>query len=195
VLASDPAVVGGAVTAEASDKAARFLNLCEVHRLPVLSLVDTPGFMVGPDSEREAAVRRMSRLFLRAAHLTVPVLAVSLRRGYGLGAMALAGGQFLSPALHVSWPSGEFGGMGLEGAVRLAMRRELEAIADPEERERTFSEWVAMAYATGRAVNVAEHLELDAVIDPADTRTWVARGLAASPVPPAAEGSGYLDAW
>jgi acetyl/propionyl-CoA carboxylase alpha subunit/acetyl-CoA carboxylase carboxyltransferase component len=195
VLANDPAVVGGAVTAEGSDKAARFLALCEVHRLPVLSLVDTPGFMVGPDSEREAAVRRMSRLFLRAAHLTVPVLAVSVRRGYGLGAMAMTGGQFLSPALHVSWPSGEFGGMGLEGAVRLAMRRELAAIEDEDERERTFRAMVAFAYATGRAVNVAEHLELDAVIDPADTRDWVVRGLRASPVPPGPPEGTYLDSW
>jgi acetyl-CoA carboxylase carboxyltransferase component len=195
VLANDPTQVGGAVTADGADKAARFLNLCEAHRLPVLSLVDTPGFMVGVDSEREASVRRMSRLFLRAAALTVPVFAVSLRRGYGLGAMAMTGGQFLAPALHVSWPTGEFGGMGLEGAVRLAMRRELEAIADPEERERTYSELVAMAYATGRAINVAEHLEIDAVIDPAETRAWLLRALQASPVPPGRRDGLFVDAW
>ena len=195
VLANDPAVVGGAVTAAGADKAARLLNLCEAHRLPVLSLLDTPGFMVGPDSEREAAVRRMSRMFLRAAALTVPLLSVALRRGYGLGAMAMTGGEFRSPALNVSWPSGEFGPMGLEGAVRLGMRRELEAIEDPDERERTFRSVVDMAYARGRAVNVASHLEVDAVIDPAETRAWVVRALRAAPVPPERRDGVFVDAW
>ncbi|HWH29270.1 MAG TPA: carboxyl transferase domain-containing protein [Mycobacteriales bacterium] len=195
VLANDPAVVGGAVTAAGADKAARLLNLCEAHRLPVLSLVDTPGFMVGPDSEREAAVRRMARMFLRAAALTVPLFAVALRRGYGLGAMAMTGGEFGSPTLNVSWPSGEFGPMGLEGAVRLGMRRELEAIEDPDERERTFRSVVDMAYARGRAVNVASHLEIDAVIDPADTRAWLMRALRAAPVSPERRDGVFVDAW
>ncbi|MFP5219269.1 MAG: carboxyl transferase domain-containing protein [Actinomycetes bacterium] len=195
VLANDPAHTGGAVTAAGADKAARLLNLCEAHRLPVLSLVDTPGFMVGPDSEREAAVRRMSRMFLRAAALTVPLFAVALRRGYGLGAMAMAGGEFRSPALNVSWPSGEFGPMGLEGAVRLGMRRELAAIEDPDERERTFRSVVDMAYARGRAVNVASHLEVDAVIDPAETRAWLMRALRAAPVPPERRDGVFVDSW
>jgi acetyl-CoA carboxylase carboxyltransferase component len=194
ILASDPTVLGGAVTAEGADKAARFLGLCEAHRLPVLSLVDTPGFMVGPDSEREAAVRRMSRLFLRASHLTVPVLSVAVRRGYGLGAMAMTAGHFHGPALMASWPTGEFGGMGLEGAVKLAMRRELAAIEDEQERERTYRELVELAYAAGRAVNVAEHLEVDAVIDPADTRDWVTRTLRACPPPPE-RAEPYVDSW
>ncbi|GAA3446905.1 acetyl-CoA carboxylase family protein [Planomonospora venezuelensis] len=195
VLANDPAVLGGAITAQGADKAARFLNLCEAHRLPVLSLVDTPGFMVGPESEREAAVRHVSRMFLRAAKLTVPLFSVALRKGYGLGAQAMTGGAFHSPALNVSWPTGEFGGMGLEGAVRLAMRRELEAVADPGEREQAFRDMVALAYDQGRAVNVAAHLEIDAVIDPAETRAWLSRALRASPVPPGEDGGLFVDAW
>ncbi|MBG0832007.1 ATP-grasp domain-containing protein [Planomonospora sp. ID67723] len=194
VLANDPAVLGGAITAQCADKAARFLNLCEAHRLPVLSLVDTPGFMVGPESERDAAVRHVSRMFLRAANLTVPLFSVTLRKGYGLGAQSMTGGGFHSPALNVSWPTGEFGGMGLEGAVRLAMRRELEAIADPDERDKAFQDMVAAAYEQGRAVNVAAHLEIDAVIDPAETRAWLARALRAAPVPPGGGGM-FVDAW
>ncbi|GAA3133932.1 hypothetical protein GCM10010466_25700 [Planomonospora alba] len=195
VLANDPAVLGGAITAEGADKAARFLNLCEAHRLPVLSLVDTPGFMVGPESERGAAVRHVSRMFLRAAKLTVPLFAVTLRKGYGLGAQAMTGGGFHSPELNVSWPTGEFGGMGLEGAVRLAMRRELEATADPAEREKLFRDMVALAYEQGRAVNVAAHLEIDAVIDPAETRAWLGRALRAAPVPPDRPDGLFVDAW
>ncbi|GII05425.1 acetyl-CoA carboxylase family protein [Planobispora takensis] len=195
VLANDPAVVGGAITAQGADKAARFLNLCEAHRLPVLSLVDTPGFMVGPESEREAAVRHVSRMFLRAAKLTVPLFSVVLRKGYGLGAQAMTGGAFHSPELNVAWPTGEFGGMGLEGAVRLSMRRELAAVADPAEREKLFQDMVALAYEQGRAVNVAAHLEIDAVIDPAETRQWLGRALRASPVPPDRGEGVFVDAW
>ncbi|GGS71254.1 carbamoyl phosphate synthase large subunit [Planobispora rosea] len=195
VLANDPAVLGGAITAAGADKGARFLNLCEAHRLPVLSLVDTPGFMVGPASEREAAVRHVCRLFLRAAKLTVPLFSVTLRKGYGLGAQAMTGGAFHSPALNVAWPTGEFGGMGLEGAVRLAMRRELEAIADPDEREKAFQGMVALSYEQGRAVNVAAHLEIDAVIDPAETRAWLTRALRASPVPPGTPEGLFVDSW
>ncbi|GIH96977.1 carboxyl transferase domain-containing protein [Planobispora siamensis] len=195
VLANDPAVVGGAITAQGADKAARFLNLCEAHRLPVLSLVDTPGFMVGPESEREAAVRHVSRMFLRAAKLTVPLFSVVLRKGYGLGAQAMTGGAFHSPELNVAWPTGEFGGMGLEGAVRLSMRRELAAVADPAEREKLFQDMVALAYEQGRAVNVAAHLEIDAVIDPAETRQWLGRALRASPVPQDRGEGVFVDAW
>jgi acetyl-CoA carboxylase carboxyltransferase component len=195
VVANDCTVLGGAVTAAGADKAARFLDLCEAHRLPVLSLVDTPGFMVGPDAESEATVRHVSRMFLRSAKLTVPLFSVVLRKAYGLGAQAMTGGDLHAPTLTVAWPSGEFGAMGLEGAVRLAARRELEAIDDPDERERVFRDLVAVAYDRGRAVNVAAHLEIDAVIDAAQTRAWLVRALAATPVPAATSPARFVDAW
>src|SRR5690606_14414114 len=135
LLANDPAVLGGAIDAPASDKAARFLQLCDGHDLPVLSLCDTPGFLVGPEAEESAQVRRFSRLFVTGASLSVPLVCVALRKGYGLGAMAMAGGGFDEPLAMLSWPTGEFGGMGLEGAVRLGFKAELEAIADPVQRQ------------------------------------------------------------
>ncbi|MCK5769917.1 carboxyl transferase domain-containing protein [Algiphilus sp.] len=170
VLASDCRHLGGAIDAEAADKVADFVALCGRQGLPIVSLIDTPGFMVGPESEAQGAVRRMSRLFAEGVQAPVPWLAVFLRRGYGLGAMALAGGSFARPAYAVSWPSGEFGGMGLEGAVKLGYRRELEAITDPEARQRRFDALLAEAYERGRATEMAAHLELDAVIEPERTR-------------------------
>lgn len=170
VLASDCQQLGGAVDSEASDKAARFLSLCDRTGLPVISLVDTPGFMVGPDSEEAGAVHRMSALFGVAASLRVPLLAVFLRKAYGLGAMALVGGSFAVPDYSVAWPTGEFGGMGLEGAVRLGFRKELDAQPDEETRQALFEKLVAGLYEKGKALEAAAHLEIDAVIDPADTR-------------------------
>ena len=164
--------------ADAADKAARFLQLCDAYALPIVSLVDTPGFMVGPKAETTALVRHMSRLFVVAGAIRVPLFTIVLRKGYGLGAMAMAGGHFHAPMFTVAWPTGEFGGMGLEGAVRLAMKRQLEAIADEAERETLFQSLVAQAYERGKAINMAAQLELDGVIDPADTRTWILRGLA-----------------
>jgi len=171
VLASDCQQLGGAVDSDAADKATRFLALCDRCDLPVITLVDTPGFMVGPASEAEGAVHRMSALFQQAATLRVPILTVFLRKAYGLGAMALVGGSFAQPDFAVAWPSGEFGGMGLEGAVRLGYRKELEAAASGPEREALFDRLVAELYEKGKALEAAAHLEIDAVIDPAETRT------------------------
>ena len=178
VLASDCQQLGGAVDSEAADKAERFLALCERCALPVISLVDTPGFMVGPDSEAEGAVHRMAALFERAASLRVPLLAVFLRKAYGLGAMALVGGSFAVPDYAVAWPSGEFGGMGLEGAVRLGFRKELDAAPAGAERRALFERLVAEHYERGKALEAAAHLEIDAVIDPADTRRHLLNALA-----------------
>lgn len=180
LIANDCQQLGGAVDAEASEKAARFLQTCGDLGLPVLSLTDTPGFMVGPDSEKDAAVRRMSTLFVTGSRLQVPLVAIFLRKGYGLGAMAMTGGSFHAPVYAASWPTGEFGGMGLEGAVRLGFRKELEAQADPEARARLFDELVARAYEMGKASEAAAFLEIDAVIDPVDTRAVVLRALAAA---------------
>jgi acetyl-CoA carboxylase carboxyltransferase component len=173
VLANDPTHLGGAIDADAADKGARFLQLCDAFELPVLFLCDTPGFMVGPAAERTATVRHFARLFLTGANLSVPTGTIVLRKGYGLGAQAMAGGGFRAPLFTVAWPTSEFGGMGLEGAVRLGMRRELEAVEDPQERERLFQQMVAFAYERGRGVNMAAYGEIDDVIDPADSRRWI----------------------
>ena len=174
VVANDPTHLGGAIDADAADKAARFMQLCDAFELPVLFLCDTLGFMVGPAAERTATVRHFARMFLGGASLTVPTGTIVLRKGYGLGAQAMAAGGFKSPMFTVAWPTSEFGGMGLEGAVRLGMRRELEAIEDEEERERVFQATVAAAYERGRGVNMAAYGEIDDVIDPADSRRWIA---------------------
>ena len=183
IVANDPAHLGGAIDADAADKASRFLALCDRSGVPVVFLCDTPGFMVGPESEAVGAVRRMAQLFVTGANLSVPCGTVVLRKGYGLGAQAMAAGSLKAPVFCVAWPTGEFGGMNLEGAVRLGMRRELDAIADPVEREAAFDAMVARMYEHGRAVNTAEHFEIDDVIDPADTRRWIATMLRAASAP------------
>ncbi len=184
VIANNPSHLGGAIDADAADKAARFMQLCNAHGLPIVSLVDTPGFMVGPEIETRAQVRHVSRMFVAAAHLRVPVFAVVLRKGYGLGAMAMCAGGFHVPQATVSWPTGEFGGMGLEGAVRLGWRKELEAVPEGPQRDALFQQLVAKQYEAGQAINMAATLEIDAVIDPADTRAWLLRGLQSAPVRP-----------
>ena len=178
LLVNNPRHLGGAIDGDAADKATAFLRLCEAHRLPVVALVDTPGFMVGPEAERTAIVRRFGAMFVAGARLTVPVCAVVLRKAYGLGAMAMTAGDLRRPAITVAWPTGEFGGMGLEGAVRLGYRKELEAIEDPAGRRARYEELVAEQYARGKAVSTAMAFEIDDVIDPADTRAVLAGVLA-----------------
>jgi acetyl-CoA carboxylase carboxyltransferase component len=174
VVANYPPHLGGAIDADGADKAARFMALCDAFDLPLLFLCDTPGFMVGPEAERTATVRHFARMFVTGANLTVPTGTIVLRKGYGLGAQAMAAGGFKAPLFTVGWPTSEFGGMGLEGAVRLGMKRELEAIEDPDERERVFKATVAAAYEHGEGVNMAAYGEIDDVIDPADSRRWIA---------------------
>ncbi len=175
LIANSSHHLGGAIDAEAADKAGDFLELCEAFRLPVVSLCDTPGFMVGPDAEKDAAVRRFGRMFVVGARLTVPLGMIILRKGYGLGAMAMAAGSFRAPQFTIAWPTGEIGGMGLEGAVRLGFSKELAAQPDPAERQRLFDRLVEAAYQHGKALRSATTFELDDVIDPADSRTWIAR--------------------
>jgi len=197
LMSNNPHHLGGAIDADAADKAARFMQLCQAYGLPILSLCDTPGFMVGPDIEKTAQVRHVSRMFVTAASLTVPVFAVVLRKGYGLGAQAMTGGSFHSPVFNIAWPTGEFGGMGLEGAVRLGFKKELEAIEDPIAREAEFAKRVARSYEIGKAVNMAAHLEIDGVIDPLETRRWVMRGLKSMPPRSGSETprKPYIDTW
>ncbi|MBX9942772.1 MAG: biotin/lipoyl-binding protein [Reyranella sp.] len=185
IVANNPTHLAGAIDSDGSDKAARFLQLCDAFDIPILFLCDTPGMMVGPEIEKTALVRHCSRLFVTGANLTVPFGTIVLRKAYGLGAQAMAGGSFHAPTFALSWPTGEFGGMGLEGAVKLGYRKELEAIADPAERRRLFDEMVAAAYARGKALSTATYFEVDEVIDPADSRRWIATALLdAGPRPP-----------
>jgi acetyl-CoA carboxylase carboxyltransferase component len=170
LIANNPAHLGGAIDADAADKASRFIQLCAAYDIPIVSLCDTPGFMVGPDAEEAAQVRHFGRIFVTAASITVPWITIVLRKGYGLGAQAMAGGSFHTGAMIVSWPTGEFGGMGLEGAVRLGFSKELAAIDNDDERAALEAKLIASAYERGNALNMASHMEIDDVIDPADTR-------------------------
>lgn len=195
LLANNPLHLGGAIDADAADKAARFMQLCDAHGLPLVSFVDTPGFMVGPEIEARGQVRHVSRLFVVGAALRVPFFSVVLRKGYGLGAMAMAAGGFHSPLFTVAWPSGEFGAMGLEGAVTLGYRKELQAVPEGPEREALYQKLVARQYENGSAINMATTLEIDAVIDPAETRAWLARGLASAATPAKMPPGRFIDTW
>jgi acetyl/propionyl-CoA carboxylase alpha subunit/acetyl-CoA carboxylase carboxyltransferase component len=183
VIANNPKVLGGAIDSDGSDKAARFLQICEAFDIPVLSLSDTPGMMVGPEAEKTALVRHCSRLFIIGANLTVPMFSVVLRKSYGLGALAMTGGSYPASVFAVAWPTGEFGGMGLEGSVKLGYRNELAAISDPAARRAKFDEMVAAAYEQGKALNQASTYHIDQVIDPAETRGWIVAGLRSLPPP------------
>jgi acetyl-CoA carboxylase carboxyltransferase component len=195
LLANNPEHLGGAIDAPAADKAARFLQLCDAHGLPVISLVDTPGFMVGPESEVQAHVRHASRLFVVSAALRVPVFGVVLRKGYGLGAMGMSAGGFHATSFTVAWPSAEFGAMGLEGAVRLGYRKELEALPEGVQRETRFAELLREQVEKGSAERMAACLEIDAVIDPAHTRDWLIRGLQGCPESADLASHRFIDAW
>ncbi len=196
VIANNCRHMGGAIEAEGADKAARLMQICNVHNLPVLSLIDTPGFMVGPDIEVRAQVRHVCRMFVIGSHLTVPYFSIALRRGYGLGAMAMARGGFHESFFTAAWPTGEFGAMGLEGAVKSGFKRELEAKTDPQEREALYNYLVDKMYERGKATNMASYLEIDSVIDPADTRHWIMRGLKSAPRRKEGEPLlPYIDTW
>ncbi len=196
VIANDTRHMAGAITADAGDKAARFLQLCDAYGFPVVSLVDTPGMMVGPDAEKTAMVRHTSRLLIAGARLTVPLVGVVLRRGYGLGVQAMLGGSTHEPLMTLAWPGAHLGAMGLEGAVRLSMRKELDAIEDDAEREAAVQEMVAYAQSHASALNVARHFEIDDVIDPAETRPVLCRLVDAAARDGRLRGSGLpVDTW
>lgn len=185
LIANNPGHLSGAIDAEGADKGARFLQLCDAFDLPVVSLCDCPGIMVGPESEKSALVRHAGRMFVVGANIDVPLMTIVIRKAYGLGAQAMAGGSFKAPLFSVSWPTGEFGGMGLEGAAKLGFRKELQAIDDAEERRAEYENIVAGLYERGKAINTASLFELDDVIDPADTRKWITSALRSVPPPPA----------
>jgi acetyl/propionyl-CoA carboxylase alpha subunit len=197
LIANNPAYLAGAIDSNGADKAARFMQLCDAFDLPIIFLCDTPGIMVGPEIEKTALVRHAARMFVTGASLSVPFFTIVLRKAYGLGAQAMAGGSFKAPLFSVSWPTGEFGGMGLEGAVKLGYRNEIAAITDPAERKAFYDKMVARMYEVGKAVNIASHFEFDDVIDPADSRKWIIAALGS--VPPPAPRSGKkrscIDTW
>ncbi|MBA2545816.1 MAG: biotin carboxylase, partial [Solirubrobacterales bacterium] len=196
IVANNPMHMAGAITSDGADKAARFMQLCDAFGLPIVSLIDTPGMMVGPDAEATALVRHCSRLFVAGGSLRVPLLAVILRKAYGLGAQAMAGGSLHEPLITVGWPTSELGPMGLEGAVRLGLRRELEAIEDPAEREARVQALTEQAHENAKGLNAATLFELDDVIDPAETRQVLASTLAAAAGAPAApHGHRFVDSW
>jgi acetyl-CoA carboxylase carboxyltransferase component len=196
VIANNSMYRAGTITTEASDKAARFMQLCDAFEIPLVSLVDTPGFMVGPEHEATGLVRHASRMLVAGAALRVPLVAVILRRGYGLGAQAMVAGSLHEPLLTVAWPAAHLGPMGLEGAVRLGLRKELEAIEDDAEREQRVRDVTALAQDNAKALNAARLFEIDDVIDPADTRALIAATLAAATQPAAApHGHRFVDTW
>ncbi|GAA6134292.1 carboxyl transferase domain-containing protein [Oceaniserpentilla sp. 4NH20-0058] len=197
LIASNSKHLGGAIDTPAADKASRFIKLCDAFDVPLISLCDTPGFMVGPEAEKNAQVRHFSRMFVTMANMTIPQFTIVLRKGYGLGAMAMAGGGFHAGVFTMSWPTGEFGAMGLEGAVRLGFKKELAAIEDPAEQKALFDKLVNKSYELGKATSMAATLELDEVIDPAETRQCILRGLRSSA--PAQKRDGkkmrFVDTW
>jgi acetyl-CoA carboxylase carboxyltransferase component len=197
VIANNPVHLSGAIDSPGADKAARFMKICDAFDIPVLFLSDTPGIMVGPEIEKTALVRHCCRMFVVGANLTVPFFTIVLRKSYGLGAQAMQGGSSHVPLFTVSWPTGEYGGMGLEGQVKLGYRKELMAIEDPIERKKVYEEMVDRAYTHGKAINMASYFEIDDVIDPADSRNIIVRALKAVPSPPPRTGKKRpsIDTW
>jgi len=196
LIANNCMHMAGAIEAEGADKAAKLMQICQAHGLPILSLCDTPGFMVGPEIEKRAQVRHVCRMFVIGSHLTVPYFTVVLRRGYGLGAMAMARGGFHESFFTAAWPTGEFGAMGIEGAIKAGFKRELAAIEDPTEREKLYEQLVGELYKRGKAINIASYLEIDAVIDPADTRKWIMQGMKSVPAGKSAKHChSFIDPW
>jgi acetyl/propionyl-CoA carboxylase alpha subunit len=197
IIANNPRFLGGAIDSDGADKAARFMQLCDAYDIPLLFLCDTPGIMVGPEIEKTALVRHSSRMFVTGANLAVPFFTVVLRKAYGLGAIAMSGGSFKRSVATVAWPTGEFGGMGLEGAVKLAYRNELAQITDPAERRRRYEEMVEQLYERGKALSISTIFGVDDTIDPADTRHWLASLLRALPAPsrPPGKKRPSIDTW
>ena len=197
LIANNPHHLAGAIDSDGADKGARFLQLCDAFDLPVISLMDCPGMMVGPDVERTALVRHCARMFNTGANLSVPMFGVVIRKGYGLGVQAMCGASSLVPFFTVAWPTAEFAGMNIEGSVKLGYRNDLAAIEDPEERLRKYESMVATAYDRAKAVNAATNFGIDDVIDPADTRSWIAAGLRSlPPAPPRTKKKRpYIDTW
>jgi len=177
IIANSTKHLGGAIDGDASDKASRFMQLCNAFNFPIISFCDTPGFMVGPDHEKLALVRKTSRLFINGANLKIPIITIVLRKAYGLGAMAMAGGNFHQSYMTLSWQTGEFGPMGLEASVELGFKKELDNTSSETERKKLYDHLVSQSYEKGKAINAASKLEIDEVIDPKETRSRISNAL------------------
>ena len=153
--------------------------------------------MVGPEAEKTGLVRHVCRMFVTARSISVPLFGVVLRKCYGLGAQAMLAGGTYDDFFTVAWPTGEFGPMGLEGAVRLGYRKELDAVEDPAEKQALYDRLLDEMYQQGKAIKVAETLEVDAVIDPVETRKWILGGLRSTRLRPPMSGRKrpFVDAW
>jgi len=197
LIANNPHHLAGAVDSDGADKGARFLQLCDAFNLPIVSLMDCPGIMVGPEVEATALVRHSARLFNTGANLSVPLFGLVVRKAYGLGVQAMCGGSSLVPFFTAAWPTAEFAGMNIEGAIKLAYRHELAAVEDIEERRKRYESMVADRYENAKAVNAASYFGIDDVIDPADSRQWITAGLRSLPPTPPRTGKKrpYIDTW
>ncbi len=197
LIANNPHHLAGAIDSDGADKGARFLQLCDAFDLPVVSIMDCPGIMVGPDAEREALVRHCARMFNTGANLQVPIFGVIIRKAYGLGVQAMCGGSSMAPMMVVAWPTAEFAGMNIEGSVKLGYRNVLAELETAEERKDLFDKMTAKAYERARAVNAGTNFGIDDVIDPVETRDWIVAGLRS--LPPAEPRTGkrrpYIDTW
>ena len=197
LIANNPHHLGGAVDSDAADKGARFLQLCDAFDLPIVSLMDCPGIMVGPEVERTALVRHAARLFNTGANLSVPMFGLILRKAYGLGVQAMCGGSSLAPTFMAAWPTAEFAGMNIEGMVKLGYRQELADIEDADERRKFYDDMVADRYEKAKAIYAGTFFGIDDVIDPAESRRWIVAGM--STLPPVEPRKGkkrpYIDTW
>ena len=197
VIANNPHHLAGAIDSDGADKGTRFIQLCDAFDIPILSLMDCPGMMVGPDVEATALVRHCVRMFNAGANLTTPLFGVVVRKAYGLGVQAMCGASALVGFFTVAWPTAEFAGMNIEGSVKLGFRKELMAIEDPQERTDEFNRRVDRAYESAKAVNAAAGGGIDDVIDPAETRSWIAESLKRLPPKPerTEKKYPYVDTW
>ncbi len=181
LTANNNAYLGGAIDSPGSDKVARFWQLCDAFNIPIITLVDTPGMMVGPEVERTALVRHSSRLFVTGANLETPRFSIVLRKGYALGSIAVMTGSGRAPLFTVTWPEGEFAGMNLESSVLLSNRDSLAEIDDIDQRAAEYESLVDEAYERSGALNAGSVFGVDDVIDPLETRRWIVDGLKSVP--------------
>ncbi len=186
VYANQPkSPLAGAIDADAADKAARFIELCDAYDYPIVSLIDNPGYMVGPKAESEGIARHHARPLTALHHRSVPLYSIQIRKAYGLGPYAMSGwgSARRMPDLRLAWPSVESGGMSLEGAAYLVKRKEIQAADSPEEALRIRDEYAETMRDASSGLRAARSYQFDDVLMPADTRPRLINLLKALPPP------------
>lgn len=186
IFANQPlSPLAGAIDAAAADKAARFVELCDAYELPLVSFIDNPGYMVGPQAERDGIARHHARPLAALQHRTVPLCSVQLRKAYGLGPYAMSGygTSRIQPELRLAWPSVESGGMSLEGAAYLVKRKEIQAAATPEEARAIRDLYAETMRDATTGLRAGQSFSFDDVVLPTETRRRIADVLAAVPTP------------